>query len=498
MQTTDVGSEGPPIMNRIISRLGTSTGDRARRRDKPMAQADDRLDRLQRLVLGRTLLASRIREYLEFDSYLFKTIVGCLGTIIGLSCYGLGLRRKGLAVLAKIHRSAYSPWASRVIERFLRESGDTEGGVSNQRLLSVYERHIADTSPTPATGKLFQEPQRLLGSRILVLKSPSQDEKGVIIIDYSFVFPLFEKLFDIDRVMRRYHLVLEPSWSGYCTLDLLAYSRFRSPVFVQATEPRDTDFLGSIGSSLVPVPIAANWWIDHRIVRPIPGIEKDSDVIMVCGWDNFKRHARFFSALRKLRAMGRKLKVILVGYPMGGTREDITQRAKYFGVYDQLEIYEWISPEAVNYHLNRSKVNVLWSRREGFNRAVIEGMLAGVPCILREGHNYGHRYPYINPRTGCYSAEGELPEKLLRMVENYRDFSPREWVVENMSAPRAAAILNESIKKVALDSGERWTTDLVVKTAGLHGLKYWDEEDRQRFGPDYEFLKSVIRTNGGV
>lgn len=486
-------------MNSIISRLGTSIGHRARRREKHMAQTDDRLGRLQRLALGRSLLASKAREYLEFDSFLLKTIVGCLGTIIGLSCYNsLGLRRKGLAILTKIHRSAYSPWASRVIERVLRKPGDTEGGASNQRLLSVYDRHVADTSPTPSTAKFFQDPRRLLGSRILVLKTPRENERGVIIIDYSFVFPLFEKLFDIDRVMNRYHLVLEPSWSGYCTLDILTYSRFRSPVFVQSTEPRDTDFLRGIGSNLVPVPVAENWWIDHRIVRPIPGIEKDSDVIMICGWDNFKRHAQFFSAMKKLRAMGTRLKVILVGYPMGGTKEEIVRRAKYFGVYDQLEIYEWIKPEEVNYHLNRSKVNVLWSRREGFNRAVIEGMLAGVPCILREGHNYGHRYPYINPRTGCYSAEGELPEKLLWMIENYRNFSPRDWVVENMSAPKTAAILNESIKKVALDSGERWTTDLVVKTAGLHGLKYWDAEDGQRFGPDYEFLKSVIRTNGSM
>ena len=97
------------------------------------------------------------------------------------------------------------------------------------------------------------------------------------------------------------------------------------------------------------------------------------------------------------------MKAILVGYPMGQTKDDVCERAKYYGVFDQLEIHESITSEEVNTHFSRAKVNVLWSRREGWNRAIIEGMFAGVPCVLRKGHNYGFRYPYINANTGCYS-----------------------------------------------------------------------------------------------
>ena len=71
------------------------------------------------------------------------------------------------------------------------------------------------------------------------LKSPGPRERGVLVLDYAYVFPAFLKYFDVQRVMDEYYIVLEPSWTGYANLDLLAFSRFKSPVFIQAAEPRD-------------------------------------------------------------------------------------------------------------------------------------------------------------------------------------------------------------------------------------------------------------------
>src|SRR5262249_27967994 len=161
-----------------------------------------------------------------------------------------------------------------------------------------------------------------------------------------------------------------------------------------AYEPRDEKFIQSLGSNLISVPVSNNWWVDHRIFRPLPSVTKDIDVIMVAGWARFKRHHAFFHGLKRLRKKGIVLKVVLVRYPMGQTKDDVCEAAAYYGITDQLEIHESISAEQVNYHFNRAKVSVLWSRREGWNRALIEGMLAGVPCILRQGHNYGFSYPY--------------------------------------------------------------------------------------------------------
>src|SRR5262249_39626937 len=153
------------------------------------------------------------------------------------------------------------------------------------------------------------------------------------------------------------------------------------------------------------------------------------DVVMIASWAKFKRHHRFFAALRTLRAAGATPRVALLGYPVDSTRAEIWTLARYYGVADQLDVREWAPPDVVTQYLNRAKVNGIWPRREGVNRAIIEGMFAGVPCIVREGFNYGYRYPYINDQTGCFSSERELPQKLLWMLDNYWRFSPRDWVM---------------------------------------------------------------------
>ncbi len=136
---------------------------------------------------------------------------------------------------------------------------------------------------------------------------------------------------------------------------------------------------------------------------------------------------------------------------------------------------------------------MIWSRKEGVNRAIIEGMFAGTPCIVREGFNYGYHYPYINSQTGLFSTERELPAKLVWMTENHDRFAPRDWVMAHMTCQHATSILNDAVRQASFDCGERWTEDLAVKTSGLNGLKYWLAEDQKRFEPDYAFLRSTIQ-----
>jgi hypothetical protein len=269
-------------------------------------------------------------------------------------------------------------------------------------------------------------------------------------------------------------------------------------VFIQSIEPRDTAFLEGLRGNLLPVPVAANWWVDHRLFRPLPDVAKDVDVIMVASWAGFKRHDRFFAALARLKARGERLTAVLAGYPAGCSRADIERQARYFGVAGQLEIYEWLPPEELNRQFNRARVNVLWSRKEGVNRALIEGMFAGVPCLLREGFNYGHRYAHINAATGCYAAERELPDRLLDMVRRHRDFAPRDWVLANMSCQKATAILEAAVRKAAVAQGEEWTEGLAVKVTQLNTMRYWDESDAERFRADYGFLRSGLRSPGAV
>ena len=293
------------------------------------------------------------------------------------------------------------------------------------------------------------------------------------------------------RLARALISVLEPSWVGYCVPEILSYGYLRSPVFVQTIEPPDRAFLESIGAPFVPVPIGGNWWVDHRVVRPL-GTQKDTDVCMVAAWSRFKRHAPVFSAIARLRRRGIHLKLLLIGYKGDATlsKNDVYLQAKYHGIADLVEMQENLLLQDLVAQLNRAKVHVLWSRREGFNRATIEALAADIPVILREGHNFGAAYPYINSCTGAWANEETLPEALLDIVRRYSDFSPRRWLLEHMTPQIATAILGKTIREVAVRLGETWTAEPVAKTVELNNMRHWDEADRVRFASDYEFLNS--------
>ena len=460
---------------------------------QPLDIASMPLSWRQKLVLGWCLVRLKVKEYLTNDAFLFKKLSAILGLTSGLMLLTFGKKLQSFAVFSSIHRADYSDHANKMIASLFQTNTRTRDNKKALLANGVYQEYIEHLSPTLVTSRFFENPQRILGARMLVLKSPRENEKGVIIVDYSFALPLLMKFFDICRIAEQYYLVLEPSWSGYCDLDILCYAQYDFPVFIQAFEPRDAAFIRSTRSNLIPVPTSANWWVDHRILKPLPHVKKDVDVIMIASWAWFKRHYRLFSALSQLRSKGEKLRIVLIGYPIDCTQNDIFILAKYFGIHKQIEMYEWLSPEEVNQQLNRAKVNVVWSRKEGVNRTIIEGMFAGVPCILRDGFNYGYPYPYINSQTGCFSSERALPEQLLWMIQNYYQFSPRKWVMANMTCQHATEILGEAIKRKTLEYGENWTQDLVVKICYLNTMRYWDDSDIQKFEEDYVFLRSTMK-----
>ena len=394
-------------------------------------------------------------------------------------------------LLLRLHSGALSPGVDRRISELtalaLAEPASREGA----GLRRLFEQVATDAV------RSFKDPSgrtrtTLLGARVLVVKAARPAERGVIIVDYSYVFPLMLGLFDLARIAEHYTIVLEPSWAGASNPDILLFTQIAPPVYVQTIEPRDRDFLNALGSNLRVVPIAANWWVDPRLAPP-RGPTRDIDVIMVAAWADIKRHWRVFKALAELRRRGHRLKVALVGYRYDRTREDIEALAQHFGIRDQIETHERITQEEVGALLARSKVHVLWSRRECANRAIVEAMLADVPVIVRDGLTFGYRYPYINDQTGRFVKETELGDAILEMIATRDQYRPREWVLRHMTCERATAELEHHLRTAAVAAGEPWTDGLVVKTSTLDTQRYFHPEDRLRFERDYQFLESCLK-----
>jgi glycosyltransferase involved in cell wall biosynthesis len=439
-----------------------------------------------------SIVRAAIAERLRYDLGPLREVVAqavYVAAMVLIRTRRRSRQAQGFRLLMRLQTAAFSRRLDRRIADHIRKATNREKAGQPTGLWASYAAVVdAAVRALSASGL---EARRYVGTRLLVIKAARPGERGVLVVDYSSIFPLLAGLFDLHAIAERYTMVLEPSWAGTCAPEVLVFSQLSQLVFVQTIEPRDHEFLHGIGTNLRVVPLAANWWVDPG--PPPPATQsRDIDLIMVASWADMKRHWRVFRVLSRLRRQGRSLKVVLVGYAYGRTKQDIERLAEYFGIDDRVEAFEQISQEEVQGLLLRSKIHVLWSRRECANRAVIEAMIANVPSIVRDGLTFGFKYPYVNDQTGRFVPEHELEHAIMDMLGRRDRYSPHEWVRKNMSTQKATAILEDHLRAAAMAAGEPWTEGLVAKTSALGSQRYLNAADREKFLADYAFLESVI------
>ena len=446
---------------------------------------------MHRIKMLLKFLKLDLLEFVIFDAKMLALPLS-LGTIA--STLFLALCKKdhlAARVLESFWRRNW-PLSEFFCSRVLRTACSSTNIKASDRVKALYWNHIFRSHYPEIVKKFIIDPRKFFPGMCIVLKSFSQTERGVLVLNYSYSFPLFLKLFDVAQIASRYFIVLEPSWNGYLNLDILCYNIVSEPIFVQALEPRDAKLLSQSGTNLVPVPLGSNWWVDYTVFKPID-LEKDVDIIMVASWADFKRHHKLFKTMKRLKQRGRVIRAVLIGYPVEKSLEEIRVRARYYGVEEQIEFYEWLSADEVNRQFNRARINLIWSRFEGNNRVIVEGMFANVPFILRRGFNYGYKYRFVNEKTGVYADERDLEETIVAMLDGATSYSPREWAMEHMTCHKAITILFDTINIKARQLGEDFSNDLVPKVNELHGMRYLKEEDEQIFRRDYDFLMRCLR-----
>lgn len=429
----------------------------------------------------------RFIEFLKHDSWLATRLISLLLFFLWRILSVFKVNALALRYAGAVHRSHHLKWACSIIESWLASN------IKRGSLCNTIELLIANETVVANARKYEEDPSKLIGSRILVLKKPINKEKGVVVFDYSHLYTIALRHLDFDELSKRYYIVLEPSWVGLCTIEILGFAGRNYPVFVQTAEPADIDFINSLKSNLIPIPIAANWWVDHRVFTINPSINKDNDVITIGAWTSYKRHYRIFSALAALRRKNTHIKAICIGYPSGWDLNFMKSMARYYGVDDQVQFYERLDSAEINTLLNRSRVNIIWSHKEGSNRAIIEGMCANVPCLLKNGFNYGYHYSHINSCTGIFSDEVSLGYDIINICNDKSNFDPRNWIINHMSCQHATRILSDHLRNYATMQSEPWSTDCVPKISGLHNMEYWDLNMRDNFIEDHSWIKSKIK-----
>lgn len=299
---------------------------------------------------------------------------------------------------------------------------------------------------------------------VIVLKLASCNEKGVVLVKYTPAFNAFYRLFDVNRLLDNYFIVLEPSWAGACDPSFLIFwSAINSKqVIIQAIEPKDFAFIKQLRGNFVPINLGSPDWVDSRLFYAAPSNDnKLYDIVMVSNWGIHKNHKILFSALSKLK---RHFNVLLIGYSWNGrTQKDIERESSDYDLrHICIEYKENLTASEVSSFLRKSKVYILLSRKEGGNKALVEALYSNVPAIVFDKF-IGGAQTYINEYTGRLSSYRDLPNNIVYMVDHFSSFQPREWITRNSGSTLSTTKLNTLLRNISCDEGLVWTTDIVEK-----------------------------------
>lgn len=329
---------------------------------------------------------------------------------------------------------------------------------------------------------------------LIILKEPRSDEKGVLLIKYTPTFDAFLAMFDLEAVQDRYYIVLEPSWAGYCDPSILMFIADSHPVWVQCFTEEDYAFIDSFKSNLVPVRLGPADWINPQRFPDGILVEKKYDIVMVANWGRHKQHKQLFRALREMT--GRELDVLLIGFEWGGrTRQDLLAEAQGLPRSVRLHIKEDVPHEMVGEYISQSKMLVFLSKKEGDNKALVEGMFCNVPAIVYS-ETIGGAKNRINQETGILSSYADLGGRIVYMLDHYQEFAPRAWALCHTGCTAATHILNAALERVAREKGDAYLSRISEK-ANSPNLVYVHAEDERKFAAGYELLRTIRRGHRG-
>jgi glycosyltransferase involved in cell wall biosynthesis len=380
-----------------------------------------------------------------------------------------GRRHEAVTALAQVHRTTRLEAMRRAVEPYI-----------------VANRDVSYRAPD-LTGR---EPvSSYFGTRISVLKEPGPNgERGVLFVMFSELLSLVWGSMDIERLVRDYTIVSEPTWAGFCDEDLLRFTQLDEDVFVLAKPQGDLEFLQRLSSNLVPVDLGCCDWVDPRIAEPHLGNPKEFDLVMNSHWGHSKRHHVLFRMLRQAK---RKYRVLLIGGSWEGrTIADARALARHYGVEDQLTFHERLPFDAVMDLTCRARVSILLSLKEGSNRAIAESIFCNLPVIVLANH-VGGIVKNVVPETGLLVHERELESAVERLLA--ANLQPRAWGVANISCHASSARLNAILRERALARGRPWTRDIATRSNSPES-RYVDPADAARLAPWNARLRDYLRT----
>lgn len=379
-----------------------------------------------------------------------KTPIGASLVVVGLVFWSIGAKRSGLQLLLKGRRVTNITEANTVIRRAVNQDKNSAAHLSSL-LAAPRDRSAADYA-----------------SRILILKVPTVSqgrviERGAIIVKFSETFgPLYQTL-DTAHLSKYFRIILEPSSVGYSTPEILIWhTLFPERVIVLSPYEDDFDFLTQASRTFIPVALGPADWVNPAAFSPSHTTPKVYDSIYVANFNPIKRVDRYLRAVVRISKKRTHYRAALVCAGHGNSRHEILETVKWAASKADIHYLGGVKQSHLNELFNQSKVNVLVSLREGANKGLAEGLLAGTPALLISECVCGN-YRHITPETGLVSRDADLEETLIWFSDHYAQFHPRTWAETHISTEASTRALSSKLREIEAAEGRIWTRDLMPK-----------------------------------
>ncbi len=387
------------------------------------------------------------RDWIRYNVPL-RALLSWGGTICALFTFRLETR---LNRLAESHRIALGIGVPSLAGKFLRS-------------------WVAD----PVKSKIWRERRigwgryRISGEggtlhKSLIARAPDEDGKGVLSISFEYDLLTLLSVRDLEKLLDSYIVVYAGSWSppSYQALWSFPYA-YRHEFFAGLSHPEDVMRIRSLGFEVPILPLYMSSWLVPEDFHPRSPQDRDVDIVMVANWAHFKRHWVLFDALKRMNRPD--LNIVLIGQPDSQrTVENVRKEAELYGVAGQIQFLNRLPVDEVWRWLARSRISLVFSKREGSCVVVGESMMSDTPVGLLKGAGIGS-IEFINPKTGMLLREGKhLADDLSALLEKSKTMNPRAWAVENISSQRAREITTEKIKSVMNDQFRGDLLDVCIR-----------------------------------
>ena len=336
--------------------------------------------------------------------------------------------------------------------------------------------------------QLLPKPERVsdLDGRCLVLSEPVIEEgevrrKGVLLVSFTETSAKLYAEFGPRAICEKFHVVLEPSWSGYADPAILCWLNAADPIIVQTTERLDREGLSALGTNLVPVSFGAGDWIDAERFAPVTDEPaRKYNAISVANFGSWKRNHAFITAVADARRRRPEYQAALVLAGLGKTPQAVKRLRDlitFYRVEGHLDLLEGLRHQDLRILFSHADALVFTSWKEGSSRVIFEAMCADCPVIVLR-RNVGVNKDYINTHTGKLVSDRELGKEMAGFDRSTQSRSPRAWFLQNLGPENTTRKLVDELQH--LFPREGWTDgDLAVK-ANVPEARYFRHTDRRR------------------